>query len=178
MFISSLARTSCQTGFWMNLNYNPCKMKFSSSSFRVFEFEFEFEFSLLWKACQSLKCTLAKGIEQCQLFLLYQYGVQRHWLLTRQHSNVTDKAIKLNRKQNEDSCWESWRTHSLRPCWFSHRCKPDRKWNSLVKVQVKCRFTSTETIRTIRDGEPRTPPWHSHCSCSVLLYVHRDHKHY
>ena len=32
LFISSLARTSCETGFWLNLNYNPCKIKFSSLS--------------------------------------------------------------------------------------------------------------------------------------------------
>jgi len=32
LLISSLARTSCYTGVWLNLNYNPCKIKFSSSS--------------------------------------------------------------------------------------------------------------------------------------------------
>ena len=34
LFISGLARTSCYTGFWLNLNYNPCKafkFKFSVS---------------------------------------------------------------------------------------------------------------------------------------------------
>ena len=31
LLISSLARTSCLTGFWLNPNYNPCKIKFSSS---------------------------------------------------------------------------------------------------------------------------------------------------
>ena len=30
--ISSLARTSCSTGFWLNLNCNPCKIKFSNSN--------------------------------------------------------------------------------------------------------------------------------------------------
>ena len=33
LLISSLARTSCSTGFWLNLNNNPCKkIKFSDSS--------------------------------------------------------------------------------------------------------------------------------------------------
>ena len=29
--ISSLARTSFRTGFWLNLNFSPCKIKFLSS---------------------------------------------------------------------------------------------------------------------------------------------------
>ena len=44
---------------------------------------------------------------------------------------------------------------------------------------------STETIRTVRDGEPRTATstfrqlLNTECSSSlVLLYVHRDHKDY
>ena len=58
--------------------------------------------------------------------------------------------------------------------------------NKRKAVQVHCRFTSTETIRTIRDGEPRTATTTltqllssmSRGSSSVLLYVHRDHKDY
>ena len=51
-------------------------------------------------------------------------------------------------------------------------------------VQDQCSFTSTETIRTIRDGAPRTATpifpqlLSSECSGgsrSMLLYVHRDH---
>ena len=32
LLISSLAKTSCQTGFWLNPNYSPCKIRFSRSS--------------------------------------------------------------------------------------------------------------------------------------------------
>ena len=32
LLINSLARTSCLTGFWLNLNYNPCKIKCLSLS--------------------------------------------------------------------------------------------------------------------------------------------------
>ena len=51
---------------------------------------------------------------------------------------------------------------------------------------VQCCFTSTETIRTISDGEPRTATSTFtqllssaralHGPSSMLLYVHRDHK--
>ena len=48
-------------------------------------------------------------------------------------------------------------------------------------VQVQCCFTSTETMRLIRDGEPRTATStftqllsSDPVSSSVLLYVHRD----
>ena len=40
-----------------------------------------------------------------------------------------------------------------------------------VFSKVTVNATSTETIRTVRDGELRTAT-----STSVLLYVHRDHK--
>ena len=50
---------------------------------------------------------------------------------------------------------------------------------------VQCCFTSTETVRTIRDGSPGRPPRLSHTFCtlfcvcsSVLLYVHRDRTDY
>ena len=51
---------------------------------------------------------------------------------------------------------------------------------------VQCCFTSTETIRTIRDGEAstyghldfHTAPELPDLPSSVLLYVHRDHKEY
>ena len=55
-------------------------------------------------------------------------------------------------------------------------------------VQVQCCFTSTETVRTIRDGKPwtSTSTFTQHlsseermrCSSSVLLYVHRDRTDY
>ena len=49
-------------------------------------------------------------------------------------------------------------------------------------LRVQCCFTSTETIRTIRDGEPRTATsTFTHLLnsvTSVLLYVNRDHKDY
>ena len=32
LLISNLARTSYETGFWLNLNHNPCQIKFLSSS--------------------------------------------------------------------------------------------------------------------------------------------------
>ena len=47
-----------------------------------------------------------------------------------------------------------------------------------------CEFTSTETIRLIGDGEPRTATstfrqlLNSDTCCSVLLYVHRNHQTY
>ena len=47
-----------------------------------------------------------------------------------------------------------------------------------------CEFTSTETVRHIRDGEPRiatstfTQLLNSDTCCSVLLYVHRNHQTY
>ena len=37
LLINSFARTSCQMGFWLNLNYNPCKI--------VLELEFQFSVS-------------------------------------------------------------------------------------------------------------------------------------
>ena len=51
--------------------------------------------------------------------------------------------------------------------------------SGLVWLTVQCCFTSTEIIRTVRDGEPRTATstvtqlLSSDTSCSVLLYVHR-----
>ena len=52
-------------------------------------------------------------------------------------------------------------------------------------VRDQCRFTSTETVRTIRDEEPRTATstFTQHLSFvlssrSVLLYVHRDRTDY
>ena len=59
-----------------------------------------------------------------------------------------------------------------------------------TQVQIQCCFTFTETIktttesiRTVRDGEPRTATSTftqllSSGSNSLLLYVHRDHKVY
>ena len=52
--------------------------------------------------------------------------------------------------------------------------------------RVRRCITPTETIRVIRDGEPRTatstftqlPSSDVYCSSSMLLYVHRDHKDY
>ena len=58
-------------------------------------------------------------------------------------------------------------------------------FRQLPHVQIQCCFTSTETIRTIRDGEIRTATststqlLSSLCFyCSVLLYVHREHTDY
>ena len=60
--------------------------------------------------------------------------------------------------------------------------------NRLKALQIQCCFTSTETIRTIRDGESRTvtstftqlpssaPVEFKYCF--VVSYVHRDHKDY
>ena len=55
-----------------------------------------------------------------------------------------------------------------------------------LQVQVQCCFTSTETIRTVRDWKPRTATsTFTQLLNSVgklllllqmLLYVHRDHK--
>ena len=46
-------------------------------------------------------------------------------------------------------------------------------------VRVQCCFTSAETIRTVRDGEPRTSTSTFtlllSSVTSMLLYVHRDH---
>ena len=47
--------------------------------------------------------------------------------------------------------------------------------------QVQCCFTSAETSRTIKDGEPRTATstfTQLLSSNSMLLYVHRNHKAY
>ena len=56
---------------------------------------------------------------------------------------------------------------------------------SRVQNQDECCFTSTETIRTIKDGMPRTVTStftqllsSEASSRSVLLYVHIDHKDY
>ena len=55
----------------------------------------------------------------------------------------------------------------------------------LSSVHVQCCFTSTDTIRSIRDGESRTAtstftqlPGSEDCLSSIFLYVHRDHKDY
>ena len=64
-------------------------------------------------------------------------------------------------------------------CHLDFHTAPELWW-----FLVHCCFMSIETIRTIRDGEPRLPPWLSHSPwalvvpCSLLLYVHRDHKDY
>ena len=63
---------------------------------------------------------------------------------------------------------------------------PLSPWVMLQAVHVQCYFTSTETIRTIRDGEPRTATSTftqllnslAGNSSSVLLYIHRDRKDY
>ena len=82
-------------------------------------------------------------------------------------------------------------TVTLRPQkpWLSQMGSPDYHLDfhtapELWWFLVHCCFMSIETIRTIRDGEPRLPPWLSHSPwalvvpCSLLLYVHRDHKDY
>ena len=54
---------------------------------------------------------------------------------------------------------------------------PVRRVNLLLGVRVQCCFTSTETVVTVRDGEPRmaTSTFTQLLnSVSVLLYVHRD----
>ena len=66
----------------------------------------------------------------------------------------------------------------------SHRVRTSSCGNPKVGIQVQCCFASTETIRTIREGEPRTATstftqlLSSDGSCSMLLYVHRDHTNY
>ena len=51
---------------------------------------------------------------------------------------------------------------------------------ALIDFQAHCYFTSTETLRTVREGGPGRPHQRSHSSwalkssSSVLLYVHRD----
>ena len=58
---------------------------------------------------------------------------------------------------------------------------PRRSHSSEWLWLVQCCCTSSETVRTIRDGEPRTSTstftqlWVTLAS-SVLLYVHKDHK--
>ena len=62
-------------------------------------------------------------------------------------------------------------------------CSFARPVRRLRHIQfVQCCFTSTETVRTVRDGETRTSTSTftqplspvSDCSSSLLLYVHRD----
>ena len=58
---------------------------------------------------------------------------------------------------------------------------PLQTWKGSASLQVQCRFTSTQTIGTIRDGEPRmaTSTFTQLLSSSfMLLYVHRDHRDY
>ena len=77
------------------------------------------------------------------------------------------------------------KAHSLQYCLqlahcFRKRARPKMETN---QVQVQCCFTPTETVRTIRDGKPRTPisiftqllSYERETELSsVLLYVHRD----
>ena len=49
--ITTLARTSYQTGFWLNLNYNPCKIKFSSSSSLSLVLPLSLSVSLSFSVC-------------------------------------------------------------------------------------------------------------------------------
>ena len=54
--------------------------------------------------------------------------------------------------------------------------------NSKQKVQFSAAFSSTEALRTIRDGEPRTATstftqlLSSKQQFSAAFFVHRDHK--
>ena len=58
---------------------------------------------------------------------------------------------------------------------------PGGRWGcEEASVRIQCCFTSTETVRTIRDREPR---WtlgllEGKCSYSVLLYVYRNRSDY
>ena len=83
-------------------------------------------------------------------------------------------AVNLMEDGMQNSC-PSLRKCSMRPCPMLNRLG----W----QVRVQCCFTSTETIRTIRDGEPRTATltFTQHLGSdglqfvSVLLYDQRDH---
>ena len=102
-------------------------------------------------------------------------------------------------------CFKGMFTLSIQQSRTCHsRSTKPRAKNTLLQIG-KCCFTSTETIRTIRDVEPRTATStftqllssaivggnttlctattesdnrKSPSSSSMLLYVHRDHKNY
>ena len=42
----------------------------------------------------------------------------------------------------------------------------------MIQVQVQCCFTSTETIRTTRDGEPRTATFTQLLSSDILITLY------
>ena len=62
----------------------------------------------------------------------------------------------------------------------------ERSSSSFSLMFVQCRFTSTETVRTVRDGEPRTSTSTftqlltsmGYDILSMLLCVHRDYNYY
>ena len=78
----------------------------------------------------------------------------------------------------------------VKASWFVHCCfSPQRPYGLLmtwspgrpprlshVQVQVQCCLTSTESIRTVRDGEPRmaTSTFTRSDSSSLLPNVHKD----
>ena len=70
---------------------------------------------------------------------------------------------------------------SLSPSLITHLASVDVKQNGPTR-RVECWYTSTETVGTITDGEPRTDtstftqPLSSDTCCSMLLYAHRDRK--
>ena len=77
-------------------------------------------------------------------------------------------------------CLHLWFVEPFRNVFFRHTVA---FWHCGADVQVQCCFSSTETLRTIRDGEPRTATSTSTqvlssdqpCSSRALLYVHTDH---
>ena len=68
-------------------------------------------------------------------------------------------------------CFSPQRPYGLLMTWSPRR--PPRL--SHVQVQVQCCLTSTESIRTVRDGEPRTATstFTRSDSSSVLLNAHK-----
>ena len=51
-------------------------------------------------------------------------------------------------------------------------CVKYQSWGCLYSLP--CCFSPTETVRTIKDGEPKTSTSSFTSSSSILLYVHRD----
>ena len=74
LLVSSLARTSCETGFW--LNYNPCKIKFLSLSSSCLSLTFSrllsltHAFSLCLALCLSFSLSLFFFLSVLQFFSL------------------------------------------------------------------------------------------------------------